>query len=80
MPGDPLACVHGWRAFACKPRDADGGLSVIDDAFLRTSRDQLIIDDQRRFDEALHESLLATAARIGAAGTPRLFLLWSNSD
>jgi len=40
----------------------------------------LNVEARHSYDDALHTALCATGARIGAAGEPRLHLLWTNSD
>jgi hypothetical protein len=60
----------GIEAFIrCAPADPLGYL-----------RDWRVFDGGRRFDDRLLQALIALGERIGAAGAPRMFLLWSNSD
>ena len=56
------------------------GKPVLDEASLRTERADLVVDDRLSYDDRLHAALCAIGARIGAAGEPRLHLLWTNSD
>ena len=79
-PAEPLAAVRGWRAFSCALRESGRGITVLDEASLRTGRADLVVDDRLSYDDRLHAALCATGARIGAAGEPRLHLLWTNSD
>ena len=53
---------------------------MLDEASLRQYRADLNVEMRHRYDDALHAALCATGARIGAAGEPRLHLLWTNSD
>jgi hypothetical protein len=86
-PCDVLSYFGGWNVLSCRLVEPDRRRGSIcgDDPPTRYCVEEgnvsdLLCDDRRVLDESLLQSVSHLGRQLGLEGSPRLFLLWENSD
>jgi hypothetical protein len=71
----------GWRAFSCAFKPGFQPTStVIDDGMLHAEASNLVLSDDEIFGDSMLQQLEDAARSLALFLTPRVFLLWENSD